>query len=207
MHVVAVTLHERPSQLAALMRAVTASNLLSLLVSAIAIAVTVALAIRTGRAQRRASEALRRSRVTDLLVSAMERSIRRESRPAFARLWVDPSAEALLLAPRLLKQLGGRDKAVERWAFQQVSRQLQEPKRKKALELQVDLTMKLLEWERGERPAAWFEQAAAGSELVTFEVPRSVRHHRARALLVGVFGNSVGAALLVALTGRVWRLL
>lgn len=185
----------------------TVFNVLSLLLSAVALTVTVALAIQTGRAQRRASEAIRRSRVTELLVSVMERSIRRESRPALARLWVNPSTEALLLAPRLLKQLGGRDKAVEHWALQQVARQLQEPRRKKALELQVDLTMKLLEWERGERSAAWFEQAVGGSKPATFEVPPSVRRRRISALLVGVFGNSAGSALLVALTGRLWRLL
>ena len=122
---------------------------LSLALSAIAIAVTISLAVVTARRQRRVSEAARRSRITELLVDAMERAVRVSARPALFRVWRDPTMEAALLVPRLLKQLGHEDQAVERWALQQVVLQLREPKRKVALELQVDLTMKLLEWERG----------------------------------------------------------
>jgi transcriptional regulator of met regulon len=182
------------------------STALSLALSATAIAVTISLAVVTAGRQRRASEAARRSRITELLVEAVERAFRLNARPALLRVWRDPATEAALLVPRLLKQLGHEDKAVERWALQQVALQLREPQRKVALQLQVDLTMKLLEWERGARPTSWFEEAGSAGDL-DFGVSKSLRRQRSRSLALELFGNALGGATLVALLGRVWRLL
>lgn len=127
------------------------------------------------RAERRE---LRRKLMVRVL-DTLELATRSLVRPAFVQAWTNSDVEYAMLLPRLLLDLGKRDRVIAVWVLRQVQLMQLEPAHKKALAIRAEVTSKLLLWHLGELKTSWFDREVARDRPARqFAVPRSTKFKR-----------------------------
>lgn len=110
------------------------------------------------------------------VLDTLELATRSLVRPAFVQAWTNSDVEYALLLPRLLLDLGRRDRAIAAWVHSRVQLMQLQASPKSALAIRADVAGKLLEWQQGELNLAWFEgQLGLDPPVHGFKVPLRVK--------------------------------
>ena len=110
------------------------------------------------------------------VLDTLELATRSLVRPAFFQAWINSDVEYAMLLPRLLLDLGKRDRAIAAWVHRRVQVMQLQPSPKAALVIRADVAGRLLQWQQGELRLAWFErQLKTDRPLTPFEVPRKIK--------------------------------
>ncbi len=121
---------------------------------------------------------VRRQLMTRVL-DTFELSTRSLVRPALVQLWTNSDLEYALLLPRLLLDLGDKDRVIAAWVQRQVQVMQLEPSKRKALAIRTSVGEKLLRWHHGELPRTWFEaEVQRDPARQGFTVPKTIKIRR-----------------------------
>lgn len=94
-------------------------------------------------------------------------------------MWTNADLEYALLGPRLLLDLGRKDRVVAAWVLRQVQLMQLESSAKRALSLRANVSAKLLQWHHGELRRTWFEEQLRVDKIdPDFRVPVKVKSGR-----------------------------
>jgi hypothetical protein len=141
----------------------------TLLVSVVLFTVDRSLKIRADRREVRRQLMVR-------VLDTLELATRSLVRPAFVQAWTNSDVEYAMLLPRLLLDLGKRDRAIAAWVHRRVQLMQLEPSRKAALVIRADVAVKLLQWQQGELKLAWFQsQLNLDRPADPFKVPQKIK--------------------------------
>lgn len=99
---------------------------------------------------RRAERAERRRQLVERVLDTFDGSTRAVTRPAFGKAWTNPEIEYALLMPRLLLDLGPKDRVLAPWMQPQVQLMHLVVSRKEKTLLRAKVVDALLQWHLGE---------------------------------------------------------
>ena len=128
---------------------------------------------------RRAQRQEKRRQLMARVLDTLDLASRSLARPAFVKMWTNTDLEYALLGPRLLLDLGKKDRVVAAWALRQVQLMQLESSAKRALLLRASVSAKLLQWHHGELRRSWFEGELRVNKIdPDFRVPVKVKSDR-----------------------------
>jgi hypothetical protein len=126
--------------------------------------------------RRRASQQEVRRQLMMRVLDTFELATRSLVRPAFVQAWTNVDVEYAMLLPRLLLDLGKRDRVIAVWLQKQVQLMQLEPSHRRALAIRGDVAVKLLQWQQLDLERSWFEnEVRASPPTQPFIVPRKVK--------------------------------
>lgn len=147
------------------------------------------------RQRRRELEAIQRATVERVL-KVVERAAHRQA--SWTRYWSASAAiDFTVNYPRLLLELGPSNQPVASWLWRQTQQMLSARSEQDTLRLGTDVSLRLLAWQQGAAPIAWFEEELRRDPPTPgFVVPRSLRRRRMRRdVLLGAQIATEGAVL------------
>lgn len=128
---------------------------------------------------RRAVRQEKRRQLMVRVLDTLDLASRSLARPAFVQMWTNSDLEYALLGPRLLLDLGKKDRVVAAWVLHQIQLMQLEASAKRALVLRASVSARLLQWHHGELRRSWFDGELRVSGIdPDFRVPMKVRSER-----------------------------